>query len=65
MILTVQIEKNLPTAAGVDVKESGQVIGKVTSYDKVTGIATIEIRDDVSDEIKEKLSKYPLVNPPA
>ena len=42
-LYTVQLEKNLTNAVGKYVRRHGEVIGKITQYDKTTGKALIVI----------------------
>lgn len=51
MKMTVQLEKQLPKLVGKNVNVKEMVVGKVTDYDKETGLATVEIDDDSYSKI--------------
>lgn len=51
MKMKVQLEKHLPNLVGKNVNVKKTVVGKVTEYDIKTGLATVEIDDDLYSKI--------------
>ena len=63
MVLTVQLEKGkkLEDFKTQEVKFNGTVVGKITTYDEETGVATMEIHEEHIDTIKEIVLKQPII----
>lgn len=46
MKMKIQLEKQLVNVVGKNVNVKETIVGKVTEYDKETGLTTVEIDDD-------------------
>ena len=59
-IIKVQLEKNLPNLIGKEVNVKETVVGKVIEYDIGSGLATLEIDDDLEKILCSKLDWNPI-----